>query len=182
MSEDTKSRSSRANGINGLATEYFHNTDFTDLAFERVDSEIDFDWGGGSPDGDIGRNTFSIRWTGLIKPAFTQKYKFHTISDDGVRLLVDNKVIIDNWTVHAPTEDTGTISLEANKYYPIQLEYYEYYGGAGIQLFWSTPNLVKQIVPSANLYNNDTYRSGGLRGTYYKDINLNLNDSGGNIV
>ena len=161
--------------INGLSGEYFHNHDLSDPAFVKVDREIDFNWENGSPDSDIGSDTFSARWTGYIKPEYSQKYTFYTNSDDGVRLVVDNKVIIDNWTVHATTEDSGTITLQANKYYSIQLEYYEYYGGAAIQLFWSSPNKPKEIIPFANLYNNNKYRPGGLNGAYYKDINLREN-------
>ena len=161
--------------INGLSGEYFHNNDLSDPAFVKVDREINFNWGMGSPDSDIGSDTFSARWTGYIKPEYSQKYTFYTNSDDGVRLVVDNKVIIDNWTGHAPTEDSGTITLQANKYYSIQLEYFENYGGATIQLFWSSSNQPKEIIPFAHLYNNNKYRPGGLNGTYYKDINLQEN-------
>ena len=129
---------------NGLNAEYFDNKDLSNLVYKKVDREINFDWGYGSPDSSIGEDTFSVRWTGYIKPEHTQKYTFHTISDDGVRLLVDNKVIIDNWTDHPPTEDSGTISLQANKYYSIHLEYYENSDGATIKLFWSGPNQPKK--------------------------------------
>ena len=52
---------------NGLLGTYFDNSNLTSQILQRVDKEIDFNWGSGSPHGSINRNTYSVRWEGLIR-------------------------------------------------------------------------------------------------------------------
>src|SRR5205814_5590868 len=79
----------------------------------RTDATVNFDWGTGSPYLLIGANTFSARWTGFVQPQYSQTYTFYTTSDDGVRLWVNGIQIINNWTDHGSTENSGTITLVA---------------------------------------------------------------------
>jgi hypothetical protein len=136
----------------GLYGEYFDQMDFTQRKLSRTDQTVNFDWGSGSPDPLIGANDFSIRWTGWVQTPVTGLYTFTTLSDDGVRLWVDDRLVIDNWTNHAATEDSGTISLSANKKYDIKLEFYEHTGAAVIKLYWTPPGQSKQIIPNSRLY------------------------------
>lgn len=138
----------------GLYAEYFDTTNLTNLKVTRIDSQVNFDWGVGSPDPAIESNTFSARWTGFVQPECSGEYTFYTYSDDGVRLWVDGKRIINNWTDHSPTENSGTICLEVGRIYDIKLEYYERGGGATIQLRWSGPDRqkVKVIIPKSRFY------------------------------
>jgi hypothetical protein len=136
----------------GLYAEYFDNKNLTNLKVTRIDPVVDFDWGTGSPDPAIESDTFSARWTGFVKPTASEVYTFYTRSDDGVRLWVDGKLILNNWTDHPPTENSGTITLSAEKVYPIILEYYESGGGATIRLSWSRPGLPKEVISSNRLY------------------------------
>jgi hypothetical protein len=144
-------RASQAASPSGLKGNYYNNSNFTAQVFERVDSTIDFAWGRGSPDSRIDPDTFSIRWTGFVTPSTSETYTFYTVSDDGVRLYVDEKLLINNWTVHSPTENSATISLQAGKSYAIKLEYFENRGGAVAKLIWSSPSQGKQIIPAARL-------------------------------
>ena len=50
---------------------------------------------------------FAVRWTGIVQPRLTDNFSFYTTSDDGVRLWVDNQLIIDNWTDHGPTASSN---------------------------------------------------------------------------
>ena len=125
----------------------------------RIDATIDFDWGNGPPDEKVSDNDFNITWTGTVVPKFSERYSFHTVSDDGVRLWIDGKKIIDNWTDHSATEDTGSIELKAGEKYSLKMEYYEKTGGAVAKLLFSSPGQPKQIVPA------DALR-GGLTGIY----------------
>lgn len=135
----------------GLYAEYFDTTNLTNRKVTRIDSRVNFDWGTGSPDPAIGSNTFSARWAGFVQPECSGRYTFYTCSDDGVRLWVDDERIINNWTDHHPTEDSGMIDLEGGRIYDIKLEYYEKGGGATIQLYWSGP-CRKVIIPKSRLY------------------------------
>jgi PKD repeat protein len=135
----------------GLRGDYYDNINLTNLLLTRTDVTVDFDWGSGSPAPAIGANTFSVRWTGHILPAYTETYTFYTFSDDGIRLWVDDVLVIDHWTDHGPTEASGEIALTAGALHSIRLEYYENGGGAVARLSWSSPSQPKQIVPAGRL-------------------------------
>ena len=135
----------------GLTGQYFDNIDFTGTTITRTDPTVNYDWTSYSPNG-IGPDTWSARWTGRVKPANSETYTFYTTSDDGVRLWVDGRLIIDNWTDHAPTENQGTITLTAGQLYDVRMEYYERGGGAVAKLWWSSAHQAKQIVPQGRLY------------------------------
>jgi glucose/arabinose dehydrogenase len=136
----------------GLTAQYFDNIDFTNLKVTRTDPTVSFDFGSGSPDPLIGPDTFSVRWTGTITPAFSQAYTIYTTSDDGIRVTLNGAVVINNFTDHAPTENSGTTAvLTAGQPYPIQIDYYENGGGALASLSWSSASQPKQIVPQSRL-------------------------------
>ncbi len=137
---------------NGLRADYFDDIDLTDPALARVDASVNFDWGTGSPDSGIGPNTFSVRWTGQVMPQYTETYTFYTVSDDGIRLWVNDKLLIDDWTEHSATENSGSIALQAGQKYSIKLEYFEKTGNASVKLSWSSASRSRQIIPDSRLY------------------------------
>jgi hypothetical protein len=138
-------------GSNGLSATYYDTRDFTGPSFTRVDPTVNFNWGTGSPATGLGADTFSVRWTGQVRAVSSGLYTFYTVSDDGVRLWVNGKQLVNNWTNHGPTENRGTITLTAGQWYDIRMEYYENTGGAVARLLWSGPNLAKQVIPTAAL-------------------------------
>jgi len=136
----------------GLKGDYYNNMDFTGFILTRVDSGVNFDWGTGSPDLSIGADTFSVRWTGQVVALFSETYTFYTLSDDGVRLWVNGVQLVNNWTDHPPTENSGTIALSAGVRYPIQMDFYENGGGASAALSWSSPSQPREIIPANRLF------------------------------
>jgi hypothetical protein len=141
-------------GGSGLTGEYFNGTtlDSTFLVLTRTDETVNFDWNDASPATGINDDRFSIRWTGEIEAPEDGTYTFYTITDDGVRLTVNNRLLIDQWVDQDSIEQNGTIDLQAGKKYSIKLEYYENYGGAKARLLWKTPSGYKGIVPKNVLY------------------------------
>ncbi|WP_404783629.1 PA14 domain-containing protein [Altericista sp. CCNU0014] len=139
---------------NGLTGKYFNgiNLDPSKLALTRTDASVNFNWSSGAPDSKVALDNFSAEWTGQILAPETGTYTFTTTSDDGVRVWVNGKQLIDAWNDHAPQQDSGTITLQAGQKYDIKVDYYERLGGATMQLQWSAPNLAQQIVPQAYLY------------------------------
>ena len=83
---------------------------------------------------------------------FVRRHKIFTISDDGIRLYLDGKMIIDNWTQHPATENSAEVALEAGRKYDLKIEYCESGGQAVIKLLWSSPSQPKQIIPQNQLY------------------------------
>jgi len=136
----------------GLKGDYFTGREFGTRVLTRVDSTVNFDWGSGSPAPEVGSNDFAVRWTGLVEPLYTGQYTFHTVSDDGVRLWIDNQLIINNWTEHGATENSGTIALTAGKKYAVRMEFYENGGDAVAKLLWSSAVQAKEVIPTSQLY------------------------------
>ncbi len=135
---------------NGLRGDYFNNPNLTGTAVTRIDPQISFNWGGGSPDPRISSVDFSVRWTGAIEPLYSEPYTFFTVTDDGVRLWVDGKRIISDWTGHSPLENASfPIQLEAGQRYTVQMEYFDGLNGAFASLGWSSPSQSKMnILPN----------------------------------
>jgi len=135
----------------GVRADYFKGMNFGSHVLTRIDPQINFSWGDGAPDEAVGEDNFSVRWTGEVEAAFTETYTFYTNSDDGVRLWVDGQQLVDNWTDHGNTENSGTIDLVAGQTYSVVMEYYENDGGAVAELRWSSPRTPKQFIPQAAL-------------------------------
>ena len=136
----------------GLTGSYYDNKDLTGYVLSRTDATVQFGWGSGSPDPSIGSDTFSVRWSGWVKPDYTQTYSFYTNTDDGARLWVNGQQLVNKWVNQGTTEWSGTIPLSAGQLYPIVFEYFENAGGATAELRWSSPSRPKQIIPQGKLY------------------------------
>lgn len=105
-----------------------------DPALVRNDPAISFDWGQGSPAPSIPSDSFSARWTRNV--TFGQgTYRFHVTVDDGVRLYVDDRLIIDAWYDHTAHEVVSDYSLSPGSHI-VRVEYYERIGQALIQVSW----------------------------------------------
>ncbi len=115
---------------------------------------------------------FSVRWTGKLVPTISGPVSLHTVSDDGVRLWIDGKPVIDNWNGHGPTEDTGVATLTANKPVDIRMEWFQGAGGGTIKLQWSGAGLAKATVPTTNLIPAGATAAGGLKGEYFQGQNF----------
>jgi hypothetical protein len=91
--------------------------------------------------GELGADTFSARWTGQVDAPVSGTYTFYTASDDGVRLWVNGVPLVDNWTLHSLTENSGTIVLTAGQRYAIRMEFFERAGAATARLLWSSASI-----------------------------------------
>lgn len=134
----------------GWRGEYFNNVDLAGGAvLVRSDPAIDFDWSGGSPaPGVVSADDFSVRWT--RSPYFAPGvYRFTARVDDGVRLWVNNRLVIDQWRQQPPTEFSADVTLPGG-YVPVRMEYVEYRDRAVAQLHWvqiSAPTPLPSPVP-----------------------------------
>ncbi len=145
----------------GLEGSYFADKNLSGTAVtNRVDAEVNFDWGLGAPIHVPNGDLFSVRWYGEIQAQFTEPYTFYMESDDGVRVWLDERRIINDWVDRSATESIATASLTAGQHYLIRIEYYEDYGDALAKLKWSSPSTPKQIVPRSQLYSEPTDTDG----------------------
>src|SRR5439155_11420383 len=104
----------------GLQATYFNNSNFTGTSIARVDKKVYFDFAATPPPAPLSPSTYSVRWTGKAKPSYSQTYTFYATADDGVRLCVNHKLLIDDWTSHPAREDAATIHLDASRKVDIQ--------------------------------------------------------------
>lgn len=126
---------------NGLKGEYYTNKNLEGEPIAvMVDNQINFSMDWKVPLENFPEDHFSIRWTGYLKPGKTDLYTIDVASDDGVRLYLDDKLVIDDWYDHAVKTNSFTTKLEEGKYYKIKLEYYENGGSAIVKLGWRMPN------------------------------------------
>ncbi len=136
-------------GKRGLTGEYFNNKNLEgEPVFTRIDSIIDFSWQRKSPVGGKDGEPFSVRWTGYITPPVTAEYTFKTINNDGTRLYIDDKKILDNWWDHGAAPFIGFYSLEKGKKYKIVLEYYFNQSFASVRLEWGTETTGEEYIAS----------------------------------
>lgn len=120
--------------IGGWRGEYYNNRDLAGSpTLIRYDQAIDFDWQEGSPDYRIASDDFSVRWTGNISVE-SERYTFYVLADDGVRLWVDNRLLIDDWRDSTGALRQAMIDLYGN--HTVRLEYYEHLGRARVKLWW----------------------------------------------
>ena len=143
-------------GGGGLIGRYYNNPAAgvynSTLALTRTDSTVNFNWGTGSPGPGVQAENFNIEWTGTVLAPVGGHYRFSTTSDDGIRVWVNGRLMINNWTDHAPTTNTSqTIKLTAGVRYSIRVQYYERGGGATIVLRWTPPGQATSVIPAANL-------------------------------
>ncbi len=140
-------------GESGLLGEYFNGIFLTGSVGTRVDATVNFpsDWGNAPPGTAVtADDNYAVRWTGLVETSTAGSWTFFTTSNDGVRLWIDDVLIIDNWTQHAVVENSSTVSLSAG-WHSIRLEYFQKGGVAEITLSYQGPGQAKTIIPQAKL-------------------------------
>ncbi len=148
----------------GLLGSYWTNTTsaaFTNVTFAisptlvRTDETVNFNFGSSGPAPIIGGTNYAVRWTGSVQPQFSEPYTFYTMADDGVRLYVNGRLLINDWADQPATTMSGTIMLKAQQLYNIELDYYyktNDSNGAQVSLSWSSPSTPQAIIPQTQIY------------------------------
>jgi len=138
----------------GIRGYYFNNMNLTGApALVRIDPTINFNWGDpGSPDPKVNVDNFSARWVGVVEALYSEPYVFTTNSDDGIRVWLNDLLIIDSWVDQGATlHSSSVINLVTGQRYGLRVEYYENGGGTVAQLFWESPSTPRQIIPAGAL-------------------------------
>jgi beta-glucosidase len=109
-----------------------HGKPVSTTEVDRIDYRPD----GGPPESPLAPGApttdFSVRWTGELLAPREAVYRFITNTDDGVRVLVDDKRIIDDWTAHAATMHAESLRVSRGAH-KIRVEYFQGSGGAVAQ-------------------------------------------------
>ena len=146
-------RPARGSKEQGLAGAYFRGRDLSgEPVHTRVDLRVAFRWDRGAPTDELvvrgelpaeralGGDAFSIRWTGVLVPPASGEYELTVTANDGVRLLLDGKKVLEDW---AQTSVARAVSarfpLEAGHEHALTLEYFEDVRDAEVRLGWTPP-------------------------------------------
>ena len=122
---------------NGLKGEYFNNRNLEGTpALTRIDSQLEFDWPWAPGDG-VNVDDFSIRWTGFLKSDQALDGWLGLSSDDGIRMYIDDQLVIDNWTKGATSMVTTPKIIEKGKKYKVRIEMWEGGWGARAHFRWN---------------------------------------------
>jgi beta-glucosidase len=120
----------------GMTGEYFDNMNMTGKpVLTRIDSMVNFNYGTGSPAPGIPQDHFSIRWKGKIIPP-EPIHHIGVSTDDGGRLFVDGKRLINDWTDHAEQQSSAEVDLKPGKEYDVEFDQYDDELGACARLLW----------------------------------------------
>ncbi len=113
----------------------------------------------------------SIRFTGDFLVPSTDTYTFTTVSDDGVRLWVDNVLLIDDWKDQAATINTGSISLRAGDRVPVRVDYYNHLYGGSVKVSWENSDKSERVLDKSVMFlpGSDSH---GIRADYFLGIDL----------
>ncbi len=104
-------------------------------ALQRNEADLDYNWGTGSPDGRVHADGFSARWSRYIDVT-PGVYQFTAAADDGVRLYVDDELVVDDWSDHPARTVSGTKNLVTG-HHLVTVDYYENGGLASISVSWA---------------------------------------------
>lgn len=137
-----------------LAAAYFARPNLTATKYAEADAQVNFNWTKtGTPSASkLGTDGFSVRWSGTVLAKFSEYYTFIARSAGGVRVWVNNQLLIDKSTEHTYESDGGTIKLAAGKKYDIRVDYTSAAGQAPqIQLLWNSTRTPKDLIPANRL-------------------------------
>lgn len=125
-------------GEQGWRGSYYNNENLSgDPVLVRDDSTIDFNWRLASPAPGVNPNFFSVRWEGTIRvPA--GDYEFIMGSDDGSRLWIDGRKVMDNWDICCQYW-YKTVTLTEGAHHVV-MEMHEHDGAAWARLYWRKAN------------------------------------------
>ena len=145
-------------GISGVAAAYWDNRNMAgvpkvhDTGVGEPSGALARDWGGGQPAGLPGGDNWSARFTGEILLPQAGTYTFPTYADDGVRVWVDDTMVVDAWGgTPGWRSSAGFSNPTAGSRHRIHVEYYEATANARLQLDWVPPGGTQAVVPGANL-------------------------------
>ncbi|GAB3231522.1 PA14 domain-containing protein [Hymenobacter seoulensis] len=145
----------------GLRGQYYEGKKFEKLVLTRTDPGIDFNWTIGptgdhfvSPGPGVPGEYFSVRWAGHIYAPVTGLYTFQIATDDGMRVWIGGKKVLDSWRDQPATTSVAHLKMKAGGYYAVRVEYYQSDRDSKAQLAWQLPNTTDepQPIPTDNLY------------------------------
>ncbi|MFM8469185.1 MAG: PA14 domain-containing protein [Limisphaerales bacterium] len=136
----------------GLLGTYFSRPDCSGEVLKRLDAQVNFDWADKPAAPGVPTEDFSVRWNGQVQAQHTENYTFHVEADDGVRVWLGDRQIIDEWRQQSTTVVSQPVALNAGQFYPLSIEYFSAKPPAMAKLKWSSPSTPLGVIPASRLH------------------------------
>lgn len=128
----------RAGNTAGLLAEYFNNVTLSgEPVITRFDQKIDCRWTLFGPAAGMDADFYAVRWSGKLTSPVTGRYKIGIEGNDGFRLYLNNKLIVDHWQKISYHTVLADCTLEKGRQYDLKVEFYEPKGNATVKLVWT---------------------------------------------
>jgi hypothetical protein len=148
--------------------EYFDNQDLGGTPkLVRTDAGIDFDWNLAAPDPAIPNEHFSVRWTAFIQ-FDAAVYRFTCVTDDGMRIWIDERPILDKWQTQPTTQYQVDVAMAAGYHY-MRVEYFDSTDRAVAKFFWDRQGAAP---PAASGWQGEYYNNPWLIGNPVMSISI----------
>lgn len=143
---------------NGLTGDYYRGPEFNQFIVSRHDAQIAFNWGYRPPAPGVPADFFSVRWTGWLVAPASGRYLFHAAVDDGIRIWLNNRLIMNEWRKQAVRRFTAAVELRAGEAYQLRVEYYQDNADTRAYLTWERPDIPLTPPPASwrNLWGANT--------------------------
>jgi alpha-D-xyloside xylohydrolase len=136
-------------GQSGLVLEYFEGTNFEKPASRTVDTVIDHQWPdpplGSVPPGLASLDHFSARWTGQLIAAESGEHEIGVEGDDGFRLWLDDRLVVDDWAVGGARFRGHRLTLQAGQTLKLRIDFFQEGGNRVLRLAWRTPSQQREL-------------------------------------
>jgi len=129
----------------GLRGDYYDGMNFERFVGARLDKVVDFYWPGEAPMRGVPAEQFTVRWTGWLVPPTTGYYVLHVAVDDGARLWLDGKQVLDEWRGQPVSYFDVPLELQAGHPYHLRLDYCQYSLSARALLIWERPRQTEKL-------------------------------------
>ena len=140
---------------NVSATDFTNDTFATSPSLTRIEPRVDFDWHAARPDPMITPDHLIARWSGSLRSQYTDDCEFAVGSQGGVRLWINGRLVVDDWTTHSSSiTNQAVIKLNAQQFYNVRLDYFNDAAGT-VQLLWRRRGEPFAVIPRTQLYPRD---------------------------
>jgi alpha-D-xyloside xylohydrolase len=136
-------------GKPGLAVQYFEGVDFDRAAGATIDEKVEHSWPGpplaNPPGGLAGFDNFSARWEGTVTAPESGEYEIGVEYDDGARLYLDGKLLVEDWSYGAKRYRSATATLAQGQKVALKAEFHQGGQERHFRIGWRTPSEIRAL-------------------------------------
>ena len=133
----------------GLKADYYDGVNFDRFVLSQRAASIAFDWAHQPPAPGLPAEYFSVRWTGWLRPPASGRYVFHVTVDDGMRIWLNDQLILNEWRPQPVRSFTTIVALKAGQAYRLRVDYFQDILDTRAQLTWERPDVPLAPPPSS---------------------------------